>query len=134
MLPETQKFMDGWHAFIAAPSPDLLDPLIAAECAFRSPAFWNPKIGKDISIAVLMAVTRVVSDFRYTKEWTDGREIILEFDAAIETEGGSRDVKGIDRITLNEDGQAIDFEVLVRPLNGLMELAQAMGKQLGIAP
>ena len=127
-LPETERFMAGWHAFVAAPSPALLEPLIAEDCAFRSPAFWNAKVGKEITIMVLMAVTKVVSEFSYSKEWLDGREIILEFDAAIE----GRDVKGIDRITLNEEGQAVEFEVLVRPLNGLVELAQAMGKELGV--
>lgn len=128
MQAETQKFIDGWHEFVAAPTLELLEPLIAEECAFRSPAFWNPKIGKDITMTVLMAVTRVVSDFSYTKEWTDGRDIILEFDATI----GGRSVKGIDRITLNEDGLAVEFEVLIRPLNGLTELAQAMGRELGV--
>ncbi|WP_421863209.1 hypothetical protein [Parvibaculum sp.] len=59
-------------------------------------------------------------DFTYTKEWVDGREIILEFEARI----GDTRLKGIDRFTVNDTGQMTHIEVLIRPLNGLIALAE----------
>jgi hypothetical protein len=39
-------------------------------------------------------------------------------------------VKGVDIIQFNAEGQIIDFEVMVRPANGLQALAVAMAQQL----
>jgi hypothetical protein len=69
-------------------------------------------------------------DFTYTKEWVDGHEIILEFEARI---GGTR-LKGIDRFTVNGNGQMTHIEVLIRPLNGLITLAEHVKAALSKEP
>jgi hypothetical protein len=68
-------------------------------------------------------------DFTYTKEWVDGQDIILEFTACI----GDKKLKGIDRITVNEAGEIAHIEVLIRPLNGLIALAEHVRATLGQA-
>ncbi|MGH7026331.1 hypothetical protein [Brevundimonas sp.] len=40
-------------------------------------------------------------------------------------------MKGIDFIRFNEDGQIVDFEVMMRPLNGVQAMAEEMGQRLG---
>ena len=108
---------------------EMLKPMFAEDIMFHSPAFWTPKQGRDVAILVLKTVDSIFENFTYTKEWVSGDEIILEFSAEV----GGKSLKGIDRITLNSEGKAIEFEVMVRPLNGLMALAQAMGEKLGLA-
>ncbi len=79
--------------------------------------------------AILNAVMQGFEDFTYTKEWVDGRDIILEFETRI----GDKKLKGIDRITVNDKGEMAHIEVLIRPLNGLIALAEHVKNTLGKA-
>lgn len=129
MLPETEKFIAAWHAAIADMDINLLAEHVADDVVFRSPAFWNPKNGKPVLLATLWAVSELLEDFTYTKEWVDGREVIMEFDARV----GDKSVRGIDRFWLDGQGMIVEMEVLVRPLNGLAALAQGMAAKLGLS-
>lgn len=129
MSDNTEKFLKNWYEVIETHNMEMLKPMFAEDIMFHSPAFWTPKQGRDVAILVLKTVDSIFENFTYTKEWVSGDEIILEFSAEV----GGKSLKGIDRITLNSEGKAIEFEVMVRPLNGLMALAQAMGEKLGLA-
>lgn len=120
MLNETKAFLDRWYAFVEKHDPALLDPLVAEDAVISSPAFYSPKQSKPYVMAILNAVMQGFEDFTYTKEWVDGREIILEFETRI----GDKKLKGIDRITVNDKGEMAHIEVLIRPLNGLIALAE----------
>lgn len=50
------------------------------------------------------------------------------FRAAIEQ--GDREVEGIDDITTGPEGTIVDLRVMVRPLSGLLALAEAMSAKL----
>jgi hypothetical protein len=128
MSEAAQKFLTTWFKAIEARDMDIIKPILAEDIVFYSPAFWKPKEGKEVALIILKTVESIFENFTYTKQWVDGNEIILEFSAEV----AGKNVKGIDRITLNEQGEAIEFEVMVRPLNGLMLLAQNMGEKLGI--
>ncbi len=129
MSDNAQKFLTTWFQAVETRNMELIKPLFAENIVFYSPAFWKPKEGRDIALIILKTVESIFENFAYTKHWVDGDEIILEFSAEV----GGKNVKGIDRITLNENGEAIEFEVMVRPLNGLMALAQKMGEKLGLS-
>lgn len=120
MLNETRAFLDRWYAFVEKHDPALLDALVAEDAVISSPAFYSPKQSKPYVMAILNAVMQGFEDFAYTKEWVDGREIILEFETRI----GDKKLKGIDRITVNDKGEMAHIEVLIRPLNGLIALAE----------
>lgn len=120
MLNETKTFLDRWYAFVEKHDPALLDALVAEDAVVSSPAFYSPKQSKPYVMAILNAVMQGFEDFTYTKEWVDGREIILEFETRI----GDKKLKGIDRITVNDKGEMAHIEVLIRPLNGLIALAE----------
>lgn len=120
MLNETKAFLDRWYAFVEKHDPALLDALVAEDAVISSPAFYSPKQSKPYVMAILNAVMQGFEDFTYTKEWVDGREIILEFETRI----GDKKLKGIDRITVNDKGEMAHIEVLIRPLNGLIALAE----------
>ena len=55
--------------------------------------------------------------------------VVLEFSAHV----GQLSVKGVDIIQFNAEGQIVDFEVMVRPANGLQALAVAIAQQLASA-
>jgi len=52
---------------------------------------------------------------------------VLEFSARV----GDKQLKGIDLVRFNEQGQITEFEVMVRPLSGLQALGTEMGARLG---
>lgn len=113
-------FLDNWYACVKDHDPAKLDALVADDAVISSPAFYTPKASKPYVLAILNAVLAGFQDFTYTKEWVDGKEIILEFNSRI----GETKLKGIDRITVNDAGQIAHIEVLIRPLNGLIALAE----------
>lgn len=129
-MADTAIFLKKWHQAVHDQDLDLLASIIAENATLLSPAFWKPREGKEKVVAVLKAVTETFENLTYTKEWVSGNEIILEFTTQVD----GKSLKGIDRITLNEAGALSEIEVLIRPMNGLMALAQALGTKLeGIA-
>ncbi|MCK0068921.1 nuclear transport factor 2 family protein [Kordiimonas laminariae] len=129
-MADTAVFLEKWHKAVHDQDLELLSSIIADDASLLSPAFWRPREGKAKVVAVLKAVTETFEGLTYTKEWISGNEVILEFNTEVE----GKNLKGIDRITLNDDGQLAEIEVLIRPMNGLMALAQALGPKLdGVA-
>lgn len=129
MSDEARAFLDRWYAYVENHDPALLDALVADGAEISSPAFFKSKASKEYVVAILTAVTAGFEDFSYSKEWIDGREIILEFNARF----GDKQLKGIDRFTVNDKGQMTHIEVLIRPLNGLIALAEYMKAQFANA-
>ncbi len=78
---------------------------------------------------ILRAVSGVFQNFRYHRELAsaDGLNIVLEFSAEV----GGKKLKGVDLIRFNEAGLICEFEVMVRPMSGLMALGEEMGRRVG---
>jgi RimJ/RimL family protein N-acetyltransferase len=125
MTNQTERLAE-WHRVVFERDYPALHALLAPDVRFRSPFFWKPKEGPAIAGAILTAATAVFSDFAYHREWLDGKDWALEFSAQV----GDLSVKGIDLIRWNEAGQIVEFEVLVRPANGLQALGMAMAARL----
>ncbi len=129
-MADTKAFLENWHKAVKSQDMAILSSIIADDAVLLSPAFWKPREGKDKVLAILKAVTDTFEGLTYTKEWISGDEIILEFETTVD----GKSLKGIDRLTLDENGKLKEIEVLIRPMNGLMALAQALGPKLeGIA-
>lgn len=102
--------------------------LLAEDVEFRSPAVFRPYRGRDAVAQLLHAVSRVFAGFRYVREIgdPDGRAHALVFRARV----GDREVEGCDFLYEDEAGAIAEFVVMVRPLSGLLALAEAMKTQL----
>src|SRR6201991_4041739 len=98
------------------------------DVVFRSPAVFKPYHGREEVRRLLEAVLAVFEDFRYVREiGADGaRDHALVF----ETRVGDRQIEGCDFIQLDEDGAISAFTVMVRPMSGMLALAEAMTVQL----
>lgn len=123
---EPNERLAEWHRVVFEQDYPALHTLLAPDMRFRSPFFWKAKEGPAIAGAILQAATAVFRDFAYHREWLDGNDWALEFSAKV----GDLSVKGIDLIRWNEAGQIVEFEVLVRPANGLQALGMAMAAKL----
>lgn len=125
----TDARLQRWHDVVFNHDLDDLHNMLHHDIEFHSPAFFKPKHGVDAAHFILSNVIDIFSDFTYHREWIDGNEFALEFSATV----GDKSIKGIDLIRWNDDGKITHFEVMVRPLNGLGALAQAMGERFKAA-
>ncbi|MQW91265.1 nuclear transport factor 2 family protein [Acinetobacter wanghuae] len=127
-LETTQKTLLRWHEMLQTRDMSILNELLADDVMFRSPVAFNPYSGKQIVYFILTNVIQVFENFQYHREFYshDGNNIVLEFSANV----GDKKLKGIDMIQLNEQGQIIDFEVMIRSKSGLEALAEQMGQRM----
>lgn len=109
-----------------ASSPELF----REDAVFRSPVVYRPYAGRDAVLKVLEAAERVLGlggHFRYVHqlEDSDARIAILEF--ATEVDG--RQVEGIDKLTLDQDGRITELTVMLRPASALQAVGARMAEE-----
>ncbi|WP_417493408.1 nuclear transport factor 2 family protein [Maricaulis sp.] len=122
MTPQVKHFLENWHTAVRNRDRDLLESIIAEGCELHSPVVWKPSADKHYLLHILMGVISIIEDFDYRKEWVDGNMVILEFTGTVDGKG----LLGIDRITIDDEGRMCRIEVLIRPLNTLIEFATRM--------
>jgi SnoaL-like domain len=96
---------------------------------FHSPAVFQPYRGIETVGGLLALVFETFEDFRYTDE------LVGEHDAPVHAliftaKVGDRELEGMDLLRVGADGLIADFTVMIRPLSGLVALAQALGPKV----
>jgi hypothetical protein len=114
------------RAAIEAGDIDALRPLVADDIVFNSPVAFHPFVGRDTVVEVLSHVLEVFTDFRYVDELAGDGTHGLVFAANVRERG----VEGLDHLRYDDAGLVCEFTVMVRPLSGLMALAEAMGPRV----
>jgi limonene-1,2-epoxide hydrolase len=119
---------------IEARDLDAAVALMAPDVQFRSPAVFKPYHGTEAVRHILEAVMAVFEDFRYTREIGDDLETGARDHALVfETRVGDKQIEGCDFLHLDENGAISEFTVMVRPMSGMLALAEAMKVQLSRA-
>jgi hypothetical protein len=119
------EFLALWHEAVRRRDLAVMAPAVADEVTLASPALFRPKQGKPEVLALLADVLASLEGYRVTRTWIDGRELLLEFEAAV----GDRALRGIDRISLDERGRLARLEVFIRPYRGLVALMSAVASR-----
>lgn len=127
--PKIIETLEKWHDVVANKDMATLQAILHPDAVFRSPMAFKGYESADAVVLVLSHVIEVFSDFTYHRLFAgaDGQSVVLEFSAKV----GDKSIKGIDMIQFDQDGLITDFEVMVRPYNGLQALGAAMGERLG---
>lgn len=127
-LQTTQTAIMRWNEMLETRDMSILNELLADDVVFRSPMAFHPYPGKQVVFFILTNVVQVFENFTYHREFLseDGNNVVLEFSANV----GDKKLKGIDMIQFNDEGQIIDFEVMIRPKSGLEALAIEMGQRI----
>ena len=117
-----------WHKVVEGKDMSLLEDLLAEDAVFHSPVVHTPQRGKAITTLYLTAAAGVFDGhgFHYVREVVSGSNAILEF----ETEIDGIHINGVDMIRWNDEGQIVDFKVMIRPLKAVNLLHQMMGEML----
>ena len=119
------------HPFRTAVEAHDLDAalaLFAEDATLDSPVAFKPFVGRETIRVVLGAVVETFEDLRYVHEFAgnDGAHALV-FEARV----GERSVQGLDLIRMDSEGRIANLTVMVRPLSGLLALAEAMGEKVG---
>jgi hypothetical protein len=110
--------------------------MLAADVVFQSPVVFKPYVGRDAVGMLLRVVATVFEDFHYVSELhggaaggagAEGGETALVFRARV----GGKTLEGVDWLRVGGDGLVTHLTVFVRPMSGLMALAEAMRARLG---
>ena len=99
---------------------------LADDVVFNSPVAFKPFNGRDEVGAVLRAVLDTFDDFGYTDEFDADGKHALVFRARV----GDKAVEGLDLLRYDDDGRIADFTVMLRPLSGLIAMAEAMAPKV----
>jgi len=119
------------HPFRAAVEAGDLDAalaLFAEDATLDSPVAFKPFVGIEAVGFVLRAVSETFEEFQYTDELgREGGVHALVFSARV----GEREVQGLDLLRMDSAGRIANLTVMVRPLSGLIALAEAMSAKVG---
>ena len=122
--------MNAFRAAVEAKDLEAMRAALHPDVVFRSPAVFTQYEGVDTVMGLLSHVVEVFEDFEYTDELEGASDThALIFRAAV----GDKQVEGLDHLTLDADGLVTQLVVMVRPLSGLIALAQAMGARIEAA-
>jgi hypothetical protein len=117
------------HPFRAAvESRDLaaMSALLSSDVVFSSPVAFKPFRGRADVTEVLGNVMDVFEDFTYVDELAGEGSHALVFSASV----GGRALQGLDHLRFDDDGLISELTVMVRPLSGVIALAEAMGPRV----
>jgi hypothetical protein len=115
-----------FRAAVESGEVDAILGSLAPDVVFRSPVVFKPYEGREAVAGVLSAVVQVFEDFRYLADLSDGDREVLLFEARV----GDRQLQGVDVLELDPDGLVAELIVMVRPMSGLLALAEAMRERL----
>lgn len=129
MEQKNKELLEKWHDVVLKKNMELLKTLISENITFYSPVVFKPKKTKQEALFVLSNVIEVLQNFKYHREFIEGKSWALEFSAEV----AGKSVKGIDLIEFDDNGQIVNFEVLIRPLSGLIALGEDMNRRFADA-
>jgi hypothetical protein len=124
--------MDAWHQLVANKDVTGVDSLLAENVVFHSPVVDTPQAGRANTRQYLAAVFDIFSkhSFSYVREVVGEHDAVLEF--LVEIDGVS--VNGVDMIRWNDEGQIVDFKVMLRPFKAVKVMQTRVAAILQAAP
>ena len=107
-----------------------MEAALAPDVVFRSPVVFKPYEGRDVVMHLLRNVLAIFEEFEYLDELRGEDTEALIFKARV----GDRWVHGLDHLRVGADGLVTELMVMVRPMSGVIALAEAMGARLAESP
>jgi hypothetical protein len=116
-----------WHDLVESRDPSRLPGLIADDAVFHSPAVHTPQAGRErVTLYLAGAIQVLGSTVTYHDEWVRERDAVLRFTSEVD----GLHIEGVDIIRWDDDGQILDFTVMIRPIKALQAVMAEMLKQL----
>ena len=126
MTDPVDDFLTRWHRFVADRDAAILAPLLAPDVSLASPPHQAKFEGPELVLHLLDLIVHTIEDFRYRRQWRDGREIALEFTGRV----GECELQGIDLIHLDAQARLGSLDVLMRPKSAIEALERIIAPQM----
>jgi len=126
MTRQISQGLAQWHQVVKNKDYELLAQMLAENVRFHSPTVWKPKQGHVITHYILQTVFGIFENFQYHREFVSENSVALEFSALVD----GKNIKGVDLIRWNHEGKIDQFEVVMRPLNGVQRMLELMTAEL----
>jgi hypothetical protein len=120
------EFLEEWHRIVARKDLERLREVLAEDVSIGAPPYWNRLEGRDLVHHLLGRVVNTIEGFTYHREWVEGRELALEFTGRV----ADLELQGIDLISLDEGLRVARLDVLMRPVNAVLALREAIAPQM----
>ncbi len=121
-----EAFLKRWHRIVAEQDMDGLGEVLSEDVSLGVPPYWQRIEGRDTAQHLLGLVIQNIEGFTYYREWSEGNEFALEFRGRV----GGNELQGIDLITLDDDGQLCRLDVMIRPVNAVIELRERIAPRM----
>ena len=119
-----------FRAAVEARDIEAIRATLAEDVLFFSPVAFQPFQGRDVVTEVLGNVMEVFGDFAYTDDLAgDGTQALV-----FQTSVNGRSVEGLDHLVLDDDGRITRLTVMLRPLSGVIAMAEEMGPRVAHLP
>jgi len=126
MADQVEQFLKEWHRIVSQKDVPALAAVLAEDIAIGAPPYWEKLRGRDLVQHLLGLIVHTIEDFTYHREYREGAELALEFTGHV----GDRELQGIDLITLDGQGRIQNLDVLMRPINAVIALREAIQPQM----
>ena len=103
-----------------------MEAALHPDVTFSSPVVFKPYEGRAAVLHLLGHIVEVLEDFRYIHELAGDGVRGLVFEARV----GDRRLQGWDLLEVDADDLVTRLTVMIRPLSGLVAVAEAMGARL----
>ena len=124
------EFIARWHRLVEERDLLALEKILAEDVSMGAPPYWDKVRGRPIVAHLLGLIIHTIEEFTYHREWHDDSrgegEIALEFRGHV----GELNLQGIDLITLNDRGEVVNLDVLIRPMSALSALKDIVAPQM----
>lgn len=120
------RFLSEWHRIVTERDVAALGTVLAPDVTLGAPPYWSKLGGSELVQHLLGLIVHTIEGFTYHREWTQGRELALEFRGRV----GEIELQGIDLITLDEEGRIRNLDVLMRPVNGIVALRDRIAPRM----
>jgi hypothetical protein len=121
-----EAFLDEWHRIVRERDLPALSALLAPEVEIGAPPYWEPLRGRELVHHLLGLILDTIEGFTYHREWTLAGELALEFRGRV----GALELQGIDLISLDASGRLHRLDVLMRPVNAVIALREAIAPRM----
>ena len=136
-LDRDDPWLAEWHRIVAEKDLPALEGLLALDIELGAPPYWDKLKGRPMVHHLLGLIIHTIEDFTYHREWCaypdegpdegrKGGEYALEFTGHV----AEHNLQGIDLISVDTEGVIQRFEVLMRPVNTVIELRNIIAPKM----
>jgi hypothetical protein len=126
MRDEVARFLAEWHRIVSERDLGALRAVLAEDVSLGAPPYWSRISGRDTVQHLLGLIVGTIEAFTYHREWANGGELALEFTGRV----GDLELQGIDLISLDASQRVRRLDVMIRPVNAVVALREAVAPRM----